>query len=350
MYRILLLFWKKRKMFSLRNNRTKAFILFCCLFWYASSGYLFFELQAKPDLAWRDALWWAFVTMTTVGYGDYFPVTAGGRYLVGIPVMIFGIGFLGFIISEVAALLIESRSRRLKGMMDINAKNHILIININRIEEVIRIIGELKSDSTTRSREICLIDEMTEELPQALIPLGVKFVRGNPTHESVMTKAKLKDADYAIVLSRDPNDPYSDDQNLATTLVIESINPDVFSIVEIVDSRKTRQFEFAGSNSIICVSDLTSNLIIQELQDPGIKNVVQELTTNRFGKQLYLVSLSGKEATYRDLVLYGLERGITFLGVIRDSGVLLNCSAGEKISVRDRAVAIAETRPDPISL
>jgi voltage-gated potassium channel Kch len=40
------------------------------------------------------ALWWAFVTITTVGYGDRFPVTNGGR-LVGIFVMIAGVGLFG---------------------------------------------------------------------------------------------------------------------------------------------------------------------------------------------------------------------------------------------------------------
>lgn len=41
-----------------------------------------------------DALWWAFVTITTVGYGDRFPVTNWGR-IVGIFVMIAGVGLFG---------------------------------------------------------------------------------------------------------------------------------------------------------------------------------------------------------------------------------------------------------------
>jgi voltage-gated potassium channel len=41
-----------------------------------------------------DALWWAFVTITTVGYGDYYPVTAAGRIVAAI-LMIGGIGMFG---------------------------------------------------------------------------------------------------------------------------------------------------------------------------------------------------------------------------------------------------------------
>lgn len=41
-----------------------------------------------------DAFWWAFVTMTTVGYGDYYPVTPGGRVIASI-LMTVGIGLFG---------------------------------------------------------------------------------------------------------------------------------------------------------------------------------------------------------------------------------------------------------------
>jgi voltage-gated potassium channel len=52
-----------------------------------------------------DALWWAVVTITTVGYGDRFPVTALGR-LTGVGVMVAGIGIIGALASIFASALI----------------------------------------------------------------------------------------------------------------------------------------------------------------------------------------------------------------------------------------------------
>ena len=54
-----------------------------------------------------DALWWGIVTMTTVGYGDFFPVTMLGR-LTAIFVMFAGIGIIGALASILASLLVSS--------------------------------------------------------------------------------------------------------------------------------------------------------------------------------------------------------------------------------------------------
>ncbi|GIJ08135.1 potassium channel family protein [Micromonospora andamanensis] len=53
-----------------------------------------------------DALWWSTVTITTVGYGDYYPVTAMGRF-VALGLMIGGIGLIGFVTGSLATWIVE---------------------------------------------------------------------------------------------------------------------------------------------------------------------------------------------------------------------------------------------------
>lgn len=52
-----------------------------------------------------DALWWACTTVTTVGYGDHFPVTAEGR-LVAVGLMIVGIGLVGAVTAAVTSWIL----------------------------------------------------------------------------------------------------------------------------------------------------------------------------------------------------------------------------------------------------
>jgi voltage-gated potassium channel len=54
-----------------------------------------------------DALWWALVTITTVGYGDYYPVTAAGR-ITGFFVMFMGVGIIGALASILASILVRA--------------------------------------------------------------------------------------------------------------------------------------------------------------------------------------------------------------------------------------------------
>ncbi|MCP4219935.1 MAG: hypothetical protein GY765_35215 [bacterium] len=328
-----------------QRNQLKVVLLFVGLMWYSIAGYLYFELPNKPDLSWADSIWWTMVTMTTVGYGDYFPETLGGRYLIGIPTMIFGIGFLGFVISELAGRLIEVQSRRLKGLMDVKCKDHILIINFGKEEDIYTLVQELISDVSTQDKEICIIDETLETLPQKFLDQGIHFVRGNPTTEDTLKRANLTKAGHAIILSKDRNNPHSDDQNLATVLVVEKMYPEIFSIVEVIDPAKIRQLELCGSNSVVCVSDLTASLIIQELQDPGVKSVVMNLTSNRYGHQFYILPLHNmKEWRYKELILWGLENRISIVGIMRDDETILNCAAEDEVKQSDKIIVIGEIR------
>ena len=65
--------------------------------------------SASPDAnihTGGDAIWWGIVTLTTVGYGDRFPVTFLGR-LTGVSVMVAGIGIIGALASILASLLVS---------------------------------------------------------------------------------------------------------------------------------------------------------------------------------------------------------------------------------------------------
>lgn len=53
-----------------------------------------------------DGIWWAFVTITTVGYGDIYPVTALGR-VIAAGVMIAGIALLGVVTATLASWIVE---------------------------------------------------------------------------------------------------------------------------------------------------------------------------------------------------------------------------------------------------
>jgi voltage-gated potassium channel len=70
-----------------------------------------FEHDANGSIdSFGTATWWAFVTITSVGYGDTVPVTAEGR-IVAVFLMILGISLFGFITANIAAYMVEHQGR-----------------------------------------------------------------------------------------------------------------------------------------------------------------------------------------------------------------------------------------------
>ncbi len=74
---------------------------------FGSIAVLTFEQPADGNIKTAaDALWWSFVTVTTVGYGDHFPLTPSGR-IVAAAMMVTGIGLFGTFTAYVASAFLS---------------------------------------------------------------------------------------------------------------------------------------------------------------------------------------------------------------------------------------------------
>jgi voltage-gated potassium channel len=105
---------------------------------------LLFEEKAKGSNihSYPDALWWAIVTVTTVGYGDRFPVSAGGR-AVAVVLMLVGIGLIGVLTATVASVFIKehtdaTKDELRKGHADLGQQ---LALISDRLADVERRLG-----------------------------------------------------------------------------------------------------------------------------------------------------------------------------------------------------------------
>ena len=87
-------------------------IISVIILFLSSVGIYYFESKAQPDTfsSIPDALWWSIVTLTTVGYGDAYPITAGGKIFT-VFVLAVGLGTIAVPSGIMATALSEARHR-----------------------------------------------------------------------------------------------------------------------------------------------------------------------------------------------------------------------------------------------
>jgi voltage-gated potassium channel len=114
--RILKLFKANRALDRIAKaiNRVKEeFLIFlfiaCVALYLASVGIYHFEHIAQPEAfgSIPESMWWAVATLTTVGYGDVYPVTTGGRIFTGV-ILLIGIGVIAVPAGLITAALAEA--------------------------------------------------------------------------------------------------------------------------------------------------------------------------------------------------------------------------------------------------
>ena len=85
-------------------------VVIVILLFIVSAGIYFFENQAQPDVfkSIFHSSWWSIVTLTTVGYGDVYPITLGGKIFTFF-VLIIGVGVVTVPAGLVATALSKAR-------------------------------------------------------------------------------------------------------------------------------------------------------------------------------------------------------------------------------------------------
>ena len=80
------------------------------LIFIVSAGIYFFENEAQPDKFQSvfHSMWWTIVTLTTVGYGDVYPITVGGKIFTFF-ILILGLGIVTIPAGLVASALSKAR-------------------------------------------------------------------------------------------------------------------------------------------------------------------------------------------------------------------------------------------------
>lgn len=83
------------------------------LIYFAAVGIYYFENQAQPEhfSSIFDSLWWAIITLTTVGYGDVYPITVGGKIFTFLILMI-GLGIVAIPTGIISSALTKSIDKK----------------------------------------------------------------------------------------------------------------------------------------------------------------------------------------------------------------------------------------------
>lgn len=317
-------------------------VLFFAVFVLLSGSLLLMFFEKK--IPFGDALWWSIVTMTTVGYGDVSPATPGGR-LVGIIVMLSGIGLLGLLTATIAGLFIENKFMEKRGMKTTDLKEHFIICGWNYRGETI--INEMNSDAKTEATPMVIIADL-DETP--CVHDNVFFVRGQ-IDKTTLAMASADRASAAIILSDDTLDTYAKDaKTILATMSIKDIAPNLYTCVELMDPKNMDHLKLAKADEIIVVGEISTNLLVQAALDHGITRFVSELISNRYGNELYKITMPPyfvDNSFFTAMCRLKEKENILCIGVENASGKTLisNPESDYILKKDDFLVVIAAQRP-----
>lgn len=205
-----------------------------------------------------DSLWWVMTTMTTVGYGDFYPTSTGGR-IFAMALYIIGIGILGVVIGKIVDSFGTFKRLKGEGKLKYKGKNHIVIVGWSKKAEY-----AVKGILSTKDSDVVIIDELVKE------PFEhdrVHFIAGDAATENTIDMANIKEAKSVIIFADDKidNPLLVDGKSMLLAASIEQYAPNVKTVIEVIKEEHLRGFTHVKVDEFILSNELVSRRAVDSL-------------------------------------------------------------------------------------
>jgi len=239
-----------------------------------SSAFYIFETHLNPKInTMFDALYWAIVTMGTVGYGDIVPITTEGM-VVSMILIIFGVAIIAFltsiIVSSFQNKLIELKEVRL--FSDIERLQHFIVIcGYGRVGEVVAKM--LHEDGTN----LVIIDTDTEKIKLAQQRGMIGIVADASKSKILGAMGVDKRASHIICATN------SDELNIFITLTARSLSKNVTIIARVIKQIHKKKYLLAGANYAFSADETIGLMGAQYISQPISYAALDEMLTENTG-------------------------------------------------------------------
>jgi voltage-gated potassium channel len=218
----------------------------------------------------EQALWYMFVTLTTVGYGDFFPVTTGGR-IIGYLYVFSSLGVLAFLFSAISNKIYKMLEDRKMGFNGTNFKDHILFIGWNDFSRLVAdevYHSEKKMAVVTNRKDD--IDLIYSQYDKSQV-----FVLFNEfSNFEALSKVNAAEAATLFISFDD------DSQALLYVINFKKLYPNPEIVVSLQQLQLKETFKAAGVTYVITKNEIASKLVASYIFEPDVADMNLDLLSS----------------------------------------------------------------------